>query len=99
MLQLPAGDTATWHLAWWPGRKAGAAPTAEPHPAGLHAPQHPLPGWFKPSWLWGLILLPGHAGSTAHTEHSNAVVQGDDNDVPVAGQDAAIYHVPRALHV
>lgn len=35
----------------------------------------------------------------AHTEHSNAVVQGDDNHIPVAGQDAAVYHVPCAFHV
>lgn len=33
------------------------------------------------------------------TEDADAVVESDNDDVSVAGQDAAIDHVARALHV
>ena len=33
------------------------------------------------------------------TEHTEAVVEGDDDDVAIAGQHAAVHHVPRALSV
>lgn len=103
-LQPPAGGTATWHPTQWPGRRAGAAPAAQ-HPS-RQAPHPPLP----PSRLiqaWSAVGAHPAARPCwrhsprwpAHTKHSNAVVQGDDNHVPVAGQDAAVYHVPRALHV
>ena len=33
------------------------------------------------------------------TQDAQAVVDGDDDDIAVAGQDAAVDHVARALHV
>lgn len=33
------------------------------------------------------------------TEHAQPVVDGDDDDVAVAGQDTSVEHVARALHV
>lgn len=33
-----------------------------------------------------------------HTQDSQPVVDGDDDDVAVTGQDAAINHVPSSLH-
>lgn len=33
------------------------------------------------------------------TQNPQPVVDGDDDDVPVAGQDAAVDHVARPLHV
>lgn len=33
------------------------------------------------------------------TEDSDAVVESDNNDISVAGQDASIDHVARPLHV
>lgn len=33
------------------------------------------------------------------TEHAQAVVDGDDDDIAVAGQDAAVEHAAGALHV
>lgn len=33
------------------------------------------------------------------TQHSQSVVKGNHNDVSIAGQDAAIDHVPCAFHV
>lgn len=104
MLQPPAGGTATWHPARRPGQRAGAAPAVQPPSRRApHAP--PPPSQLVQAWL----DVGAHPTARpcwrhspcwpAHTEHSNAVVQGDDNHVPVAGQDAAVYHVPCALHV
>lgn len=33
------------------------------------------------------------------TEDADTVVEGDDDDISVAGQDASVDHVARALHV
>lgn len=103
-LQLPTGALAMCHPTWRPGWRAEAAHAVQP--PSWQAPCPPLPpsqlvqaqsamGACPTAWpcWWHSACWP------AHTKHSNAVVQGDDNHVPVAGQDAAVYHVPRALHV
>lgn len=33
------------------------------------------------------------------TKDSNAIVESDNDDVPIAGQDASVNHVARPLHV
>lgn len=48
-----------------------------------------------------LLLLPQKLGETEArlTQDADPVVQRDDDDIAVAGQNAAVDHVPCALHV